>query len=90
MGKRRKRKSHRLFWLITDLIILVLVTFLVVGAINYYQISAERKPIYYGDITNYHKDKLKCTSYDYKIYRIIKCKDKEKNKYNILLWFMEE
>lgn len=87
----KKKQGKTIFWIIMDIIIVIIVAYFILGYVNFFKISKEQKPIISGKETSYNKDGGEVTINNYVLYKIVKYKIPEKNiTYSMKLWFMDD
>ena len=87
----KKGKRRNIIWIIIDTIIILVVIYFILGYVNFYKISKEKKPLFNGQVTTYEKGVGNITVNKYFIYKIVKYEVPDQNvTYSMKLWFMDD
>ena len=85
-----KKKKGKLF-IILDIILAIVVIYFMLGFINFYMFSNDRKPLFTFREKNYVVKDGKVDVKDYFVYKIIRHEVTNNSlSYSIKLWFMKD
>lgn len=88
----KKRKIRNFIMAIVDIFVVLIVIYFIIGYINFYNLSNDKKPLFVvkeNDYTTTSGDKVNI--YDNVIYKIVKQEKPGKSiSYSLKLWFMDD
>lgn len=86
------KKIRNIIMAIIDIVIVLIVIYFIIGYINFYNLSNDKKPIFVVKENNYTTDSGdQVYVYDNIIYKIVKQEEPGKKlSYSLKLWFMDD